>query len=129
MGVVMIVDSAGDVAREVVDAISAQGRTHTTIERKSGRSAVSALQEGIPVDVIVADDRLADMDGIELLASVRKIDPNVPLIMSSRNLSVEAYLKAVHAGVYDFIVRPISPPLLRRIMATAMKERGHARFP
>jgi DNA-binding NtrC family response regulator len=67
------------------------------------------------------------MDGIEFLASVRRIDPNLPVIMTSDHPSVETYLKALNAGVFDFVARPVSSPLLRRIMTVALKETGLAR--
>ncbi len=122
MGVVLVVDSYGDVAQSVADAFSGRAGLHTVVERKTGSAALSALREGIPIDVVVSDDSLEDMDGVEFVASVRRIDPNLPIIMSSGHPSVETYLKAINNGVFDFLTRPVSSPLLRRIMTVALRE-------
>ncbi len=122
MGVVLVVDSRGDVAQSVVDAFAGRAGSHTFIERRSGLSALSALRDGIPVDVVVSDDTLEDMDGIEFVASVRRLDPDLPVILSSGTASVETYLKALNSGVFDFLTRPVSSPLLRRIMTVALRE-------
>lgn len=127
MGVVLVVDSEGTVAKGVADAFAGRGGFHAIIERRTVGSAISALLEGIAIDVVVSDDRLEDMDGIELLAVVRKIAPELPVIMTSGHPSVEAYLKAINAGVYDFVSLPVSPAVLARIMTAAMEERTLAR--
>lgn len=127
MGVVLVVDSEGSVAKGVADAFRGKGGFHAIIERRNGRSALSALLEDIAIDVIVSDDRLEDMDGIELLAAIRKMAPEMPVIMTSGHPSVDAYLKAVKAGVYDFIAQPVSPAVLRRIMIAAMEEKALSR--
>ncbi len=127
MGVVLVVDSQGDVARSVAEAFAGKSGPYAIIQRKSGGSALSSLKEGVPVDIVVSDDRLEDMDGIEFVASVRRIDPDLPVIMTSGHPSVEIYLKALNNGVFDFIARPVSSPLLRRIMTVAMRETGAGR--
>lgn len=122
MGVVLVVDSQGEVMRGVTDALSGRSGCHAIIERMDGRSAISALREGIPVDAVVSDERLADMEGLEFIAAVRRIDPELPVIMVGSVLSAETYLKAMHAGVFDLLARPVDKVFLRRVITTAMEE-------
>jgi len=122
MGVLLVVDSEGKLAESVAGAFAGKGGFHTIIERRSGRGALSALQEGIGFDLAVIDDRLADMDGMELLIALRALAPGLPVIMTSEQPSVETYLKVVSHGAFEYVARPVSSSDLRRIMTAAIEE-------
>lgn len=127
MGVMLVVDSEGYVAKSVADAFAGKGGFPAAVERRTGRSAIAALREGISIDIAVIDDRLADMDGRELIVSLRKLVPELPVIMISGRHSVEAYLKAINAGAYEFVARPVSHPVLRRIINAALEDAALSR--
>ncbi len=121
MDVVMVVDSNGDVAKNVYDALRETTGYHVVITRRTGAAALSTLRDGSGADIAVIDDRLEDMTGMDFLASLRQLAPEMPVIISSGHPSVESYLKAVNAGVFDFIPRPVSSPLLRSILSAALE--------
>ena len=126
MYIVLVVDGTGDLAKGVSDALAGTAGQYLVIERRTGRSAISAVQEGVGIDLVVVDDRLEDMDGMDLLVSIKRIAPDLPIVMSSGNPSVEAYLRAVSAGVFEFITRPVSSPILGSILSAALE--GTASF-
>ncbi len=121
MSVVLVVDSEGAVTKNAFDAFAVSGH-YAVIERRTAGSALSALREGIEIDIAIIADRLEDMDGMELLGSIRKLAPELPVIMTSRNTSVESYLKAISGGAYELIEMPVRPALLRRIAIAAIEE-------
>jgi DNA-binding NtrC family response regulator len=123
MSVLLVVDSGeGELAEDSTRALAGQAGIHTIIERKSGRAAISALEEGLWFDLAMVEDRPADMETMELLASLRRLAPGLPVIVTSGRPSVEAYLNAFNHGAFEFIARPVSPAYLRRIMTAALED-------
>ncbi|MGA2193192.1 MAG: response regulator, partial [Nitrospirota bacterium] len=59
------------------------------------------------------------MDGFDLLKHVKKSWPDLPFLIITAHGDIEAYLRAVNAGAYDFFVKPISLPDLYRVIARA----------
>jgi DNA-binding NtrC family response regulator len=58
------------------------------------------------VDVVLADIRMPDMDGMELLRETMKIDPSITVVMMTAYGSIEQAVQAIKDGAYDFITKP-----------------------
>ena len=73
--------------------------------------AESALKEsphsGRQWDVLLTDLSLPKMSGLELTVQMRKILPNLPIILITTTKSAETAVEAIQKGAYDFIVKPI----------------------
>jgi DNA-binding NtrC family response regulator len=65
-------------------------------------------------DLILMDVRMPEMDGIELLEQVKKIDPGATVIMMTAYGSIEIAVQAIKIGAYDFIAKPFDIPHLVR---------------
>lgn len=57
-------------------------------------------------DLLISDLKMPGMDGIELIAEIRKIDKYIPILMITAYGSVESAEEAVHKGAYDYITKP-----------------------
>jgi two-component system, NtrC family, nitrogen regulation response regulator NtrX len=66
-------------------------------------------------DLVLLDVWLPDRDGLELLAEVRDADPELPVIVISGHANVDAAVKAIRLGAYDFLEKPLS---LSRVVLT-----------
>ncbi len=67
-------------------------------------------------DLILMDVRMPEMDGIDLLEQVKKIDPGITIIMMTAYGSIETAVQAIKMGAYDFITKPFDiPDLVRNI--------------
>ena len=71
-----------------------------------GREGVERFRERTP-DVVLTDLVLPDMDGIGVLERVRRLDGDVPVIVMTAYGSVESSVKAMRAGAYDYITKPL----------------------
>jgi len=58
-------------------------------------------------DVIITDIELPNLNGIELCKSIRKSNPNIPIIILSENKSENYLFQVIRLQVIDFIVRPL----------------------
>jgi two-component system response regulator HydG len=65
-----------------------------------------AMLERMPVDIVLTDLRMAGMSGLEFLDELRKVDPDVFVIMMSGYGSVESAVEAMKRGACDFLKKP-----------------------
>ena len=80
-------------------------------EAGDGRKAIEQFIIHDP-DLVVMETQLPEVDGIEALKAMRKINPDVPVIMCSAAGQQTKVLEAVNAGAKDFLVKPIQPDRL-----------------
>lgn len=58
------------------------------------------------VDTILCDIQMPEMDGIELVERMRKLAPEVPVILVTAFGSIESAIEATRVGTFDYIVKP-----------------------
>jgi len=71
----------------------------------SGTQAIQALRKQ-DFDVVILDLKLEDMDGIEVLKILKKMDPKVKVIMLTGHGSEEAAKDGIKEGAYDYLTKP-----------------------
>ncbi len=73
---------------------------------ETAEAALSAMADGVP-DLVLLDIGLPGMDGIEALEEMKKIDPNLLVIMITAYEDVETVIRAMKLGAYDYVIKPI----------------------
>jgi len=73
--------------------------------------------------VIVTDINMPLIDGFEVLNRVKKLDEEIPVIVLTGNGEVENVLKALRAGAYDFLEKPLSKEYLISSANRALEKR------
>ena len=71
----------------------------------SGAEALEELQHS-PCDVIVLDIRMPDMDGLAALKEIKRINPEVEVIILSGHASMDAAMEINRLGGYDYLMKP-----------------------
>ncbi|MEZ6190442.1 MAG: response regulator [Phycisphaerales bacterium] len=61
-----------------------------------------------PVDLILTDIRMPNMDGIELLGKLQQTAPQTPVIILTAYGTVESAVAAMRAGAYDYLLKPVN---------------------
>jgi DNA-binding NtrC family response regulator len=83
-----------------------------------------ALLETDTYDVIISDIILPGMDGIELLAKVREQFPNQLVIVITAYASLDTSVRALRAGAYDYITKPIIHEEIKQIVRNALRQKS-----
>ena len=119
---VLIVDDEDDFRETIVKRLNAR-----KILAEGAASGIKALQvlENKDFDVIVLDVKMPDMDGIETLRHIKKLKPEIEVIMLTGHASVEFGLKGMQLGAFDYVMKPAPlSELLDTIGQAYNKKRG-----
>ena len=100
-----------------------EGDGHTIRTAMNGREALAAIQEE-PADVVISDVKMPDMDGIQLLGSVRETQPDLGVILMTAFASVETAREAFKLGADDFIQKPFDVEELKLIVKKTLEKQA-----
>lgn len=96
----------------------------------NGKSALEII-ENSSIDLVIADLKMPDMDGIELLKAVQKLGIHVPFIIISAYGTISSAVEAMKIGAEDFITKPFNKNLIRHRVAGIIQKlerrSGHTR--
>lgn len=100
---ILIVDDERLIRQSLEKELSRQGYAVTSAE--SGSTAIALVEEEAP-DLVLVDLRLPDLNGIEVLKRLRKIEKNLTVLIMTAYGSIETAVAAIRAGAYDYITKP-----------------------
>jgi DNA-binding NtrC family response regulator len=83
-----------------------------------------ALLEGTLFDVVISDIILPGMDGIEMLTKVREQHPDQVFIIVTAYASLDTSVKALRAGAYDYIMKPIIHEEIKQVVRNAIRQKS-----
>ncbi len=95
---------------------------YEVITASSAATALAALEEQ-EFDLILCDLQLPDIDGMEVLARIKKSQQEVPVVMISGYGTVERAVEAMKASAFDFVEKPFSSERLRVVVRKALEHR------
>lgn len=109
---VLIVEDEQSIANLISTILSTNG--YDTILVRSGEEALTMISSHCP-DLVVLDLGLPDMDGVEVIRSVRKWS-SLPIVVVSARQQEQEKVVALDSGADDYLVKPFgSSELLARI--------------
>jgi two-component system response regulator PilR (NtrC family) len=77
-------------------------------------------------DLCLADMRLPDGDGLDLVAWIQQHQPRLPVAVISAHGNVESAVRALKLGAFDFVTKPLDLGVLRRLVAVAIRLRDQS---
>ena len=117
---VLIVDDL-DFMRDAIKEILYTGGFSVIAEADNGRTAIERYQRYKP-DVVLLDITMPEMNGIQSLKWIRRIDPSARVIMCSALGQQEYIIRAIQLGARDFIVKPFRPERILSAVRKAIRE-------
>ncbi len=81
----------------------------------SGEQALERLRRG-GVDLVLSDLRMSGISGVDLVRTMSREFPEVPVVLVTAHGTVETAVEAMHLGAADFIVKPCSPQTLELVI-------------
>lgn len=84
------------------------------------KTALTIVRSGMPVDLVIMELMLPDMDGLDLLSTLRRDRPDLPVLVVTSRGSIESYLQAVNLGVIEYLNKPVLSQELSCIVRCAL---------
>ena len=119
---VLVVDDEKTVCNSCKKILTQEGYNVDTA--LSGEEALNKVK-GNGFDVVIADWKMPEIDGMEVIRRIKRDNPNVIVIMITGYPSVESSIKAIRSGVSDYVAKPFTPEELSDAVLKAL-EKGHA---
>ena len=104
LGSILIVDDEQDMSQLLRRSL--QPELNCRIETaSSGRQALQMLSSD-RFDLVLADIKMPEMDGLELLEKIKSTHPDLTVVMMTAYGTVETAVQAMRDGAYDFVTKP-----------------------
>ena len=116
---VLIVDDDRGVRESM--RILLKGHYELTLA-ENGAEGIAKFPEVRP-DVVLLDLRLGDMHGIDVLQSIKAIDPTVEVILVTAYATIDTARKAIRLGAFDYLTKPFDPPELENVVRRGIERR------
>ncbi|MGD9627709.1 MAG: sigma-54-dependent transcriptional regulator [Pyrinomonadaceae bacterium] len=119
MSNILIVDDEQSYRQLLTLVFESDG--HSIRTASNGREAVTQVNREAP-DVIISDVRMPDMDGIEMLRTVRETHQDLGVVFMTAHASVESAREAFKLGADDFITKPFDVEELKLIVKKTLEK-------
>jgi two-component system KDP operon response regulator KdpE len=117
---VLIVDDEPPIRRFLRTSLTAQG--YQVIEASDGRAALEAMRRA-PVDIVVLDLGLPELDGFEVICRIRESGSLVPIIVLSSRVDEAGKVRALDLGADDYLTKPFGVDELFARVRAALRHR------
>lgn len=101
---VLLVDDEEDFTDTLVSRLK---KRQIAVEGVYGGRQALAHLETHPVDVVVLDVRMQDMDGIETLKEIKARYPLIEVLMLTGHANMEVAIEGMQLGAFDYLMKPI----------------------
>ena len=123
MARVLVVDDEPKLGRLVSEALALDG--HAVTRAGGGRAALAELQKEA-FEIVVADLRMPDVDGLGVLQAARGRTPPAEVILMTAHATAESAVAAMKAGAADYLIKPFAFEELRlRVQRLADQRAAH----
>jgi len=117
---VLLVEDDDAVSRSIAQAFRLE---------KMALHVCTSVEQALPflsdptVGVVVSDVRLPGQDGFAMLAAVRRVDTELPIVLITAYAHIALAIQAIREGAYDFIEKPFSVDRLVDVVRRALDKR------
>ncbi|MBW1698682.1 MAG: response regulator [Deltaproteobacteria bacterium] len=115
---ILVVDDDRGLADMLVEYLSKFG--YRAAAAYGGHEGLKRFKDD-GFQIVIADLKMPDMDGMELMEKVKAIDRHVMVLVITGYGTIDAAVKAIKAGAYDFISKPLEFKALEVIIERALE--------
>jgi two-component system nitrogen regulation response regulator NtrX len=111
---ILIIEDEAAIRRVLVKILSEESDTYQVTEAEDGLVGTELIKNE-DYDLVLCDIKMPKMDGVEVLEAVKKIKPEIPIVMISGHGDIDTAVNTMRLGAFDYISKP---PDLNRLLNT-----------
>jgi two-component system response regulator HydG len=121
---ILVVDDDAQHAETIAESLRRTG--YRVLMAPSGKAALEFL-ETEHIDVVLTDLVMKDVDGMEVLASARRLQPDIEVVVMTGYASVEGAVEAMKKGASTYLKKPLNISELRAVIEKVLEKQSLAR--
>lgn len=114
MSRILIIEDESAIRRVLVKILSEENDNYQVDEAEDGLSGIEKIKKE-DYDLVLCDIKMPKMDGVEVLEALKKIKPEIPIVMISGHGDLDTAVNTMRLGAFDYISKP---PDLNRLLNT-----------
>jgi two-component system nitrogen regulation response regulator NtrX len=114
MSKILIIEDEAAIRRVLSKILSEENDAYSVEEAEDGAVGLEKIKNN-DYDLVLCDIKMPKMDGVEVLEAVKKIKPEIPMVMISGHGDMETAIQTMRLGAFDYISKP---PDLNRLLNT-----------
>jgi len=121
---ILVIDDDKEVRYSLNRVLSS--KHYIVQEAASGEEGVAAVKKQLP-DVILLDNRMTGMSGVETLQHLRSVNPKQLVIFMTAFGTAQTAIEAMKYGAYDYVMKPFDPAKLIALVESALRTQADSK--
>ncbi|WP_298953885.1 sigma-54 dependent transcriptional regulator [uncultured Nonlabens sp.] len=114
MANILLIEDEGAIRRVLSKILSEESKDYNVVEAVDGLEGIELIKDN-DYDLVLCDIKMPKMDGVEVLEAIKKIKPEIPIVMISGHGDLDTAVNTMRLGAFDYISKP---PDLNRLLNT-----------
>ena len=102
---ILIIEDEAAIRRVLVKILSEENDTYQVSEAEDGLLGIDLIKKN-EYDLVLCDIKMPKMDGVEVLEAIKKIKPEIPVVMISGHGDLDTAVNTMRLGAFDYISKP-----------------------
>lgn len=114
MSKILLIEDEAAIRRVLLKILTEENNNYEVDEAADGLEGIEKIREQ-EYDLVLCDIKMPKMDGVEVLEAVKKLKPEIPIVMISGHGDLDTAVNTMRLGAFDYISKP---PDLNRLLNT-----------
>jgi DNA-binding NtrC family response regulator len=114
MANILLIEDESAIRRVLGKILSEENKNYKVFEAVDGLEGIELIRDN-EYDLVLCDIKMPKMDGVEVLEAMKKIKPEIPIVMISGHGDLDTAVNTMRLGAFDYISKP---PDLNRLLNT-----------
>ncbi len=114
MAKILLIEDEAAIRRVLVKILTEENESYAVEEAADGLEGLEKIKDD-DFDLVLCDIKMPKMDGVEVLEAIKKIKPEIPVVMISGHGDLDTAVNTMKMGAFDYISKP---PDLNRLLNT-----------
>lgn len=111
---ILLIEDEAAIRRVLIKILTEENKAYEVDEAADGLEGIEKIKD-LEYDLILCDIKMPKMDGVEVLEAVKKLKPEIPMVMISGHGDLDTAVNTMRLGAFDYISKP---PDLNRLLNT-----------